>query len=181
MVARGALLLAVGVACAAGLATGCRERQVALVPAVAQAGDAPSPPPAVASAAPSGILQGASASARCSFDAAGDDYVQGTLVLDRARAIRLRGWFAGPEHGPAGAFRLVLAGDGEALWALPARTGEPRPDVAEYFHDASMATAGFDQLSDLSAVPSGAYRVILLADDGGGTVACDSGKRLVVR
>jgi hypothetical protein len=172
-----ALLIA---ACAAALLAACRDRQVALLPAVTPAGRAHGEPPADAVAVAPDLLRGATVSTLCSFDSAGEEYVQGKVAIDRARAVRLRGWFADPGHAAIGAFRLVLAGDA-ATWALPARTGAPRPDVADYFHDPRMGTAGFDQLSDLSAVPPGDYRIVLLSDGSGRPVACDSGKRLALQ
>lgn len=171
-----ALLIA---ACAASLLAACRERQVALLPAVAPAGEAHIEPSAAAVAVAPDLLRGATVSALCSFDSAGEKYVQGTLAMDRARPVRLRGWFADAGHAAIGTFRLVLAGNA-ATWALPARTGAPRPDVADYFHDPRMGTAGFDQLSDLSTVPPGDYRIVLLSDGSGRPVACDSGKRLAL-
>ena len=171
-----ALLLA---ASATLLAAGCRERQVPAAPAVPPTSDARPAPAVGAAPLPAAELRAARADpSLCSLDRIDEAYAQGTLAVDRGRAVRLRGWFGTRAHQPAGEFRLVLAGTASA-WALPAHTGEPRPDTAEYFQAPAMGTAGFDFEADLSAVPAGtAYRIVLLAPEGDASVACDTGRGL---
>lgn len=157
---------------------GCRERQEASAPAVPSTWEAAAQSASVVTPLAMETLRGAKADpALCSLDYVDDVHAQGTLVVDRRRPMRLRGWFGTKGHTPAGEFQAVLASD-HAAWAASMATGAPRPDVADYFDALAMGTAGFDRAVDLSPTPPGSYRVVLLSREGDATIACDTDKRL---
>lgn len=160
------------------LLVGCRERHVPETPAVITTDIRMIQPPVPASTLGPGRLQEARPSPDlCSFDSVDSQYFQGTLNVDRSRPIRLRGWLGVPGPRPASEFQLILSSESATLF-VPARTGVPRPDVAEYFSVPAMGTAGFEVLADLASVPTGTYSVLLLADDQGGAIVCDTEKRM---
>lgn len=134
---------------------------------------------------PATELRGVPPSGLCSVDTVDGRYFEGGMLgVAGSNAVRIRGWFgeAGDDGAPrpVGPFRIVLA-DLAGAWAIPSRTGAPRPDAADYFEEPAMGTAGFAQLSDLSAMPPATYRVLLLSGSRDAPSACDSGKRLELR
>lgn len=163
---------------ALALATGCRERQLAAAPAVAPAGEAAASRPGVAEPFDPGFLGAARGNdALCSLDRIDDTYAGAVQRIDGRAPVRLRGWFGTNSLAPAGAFRIVLA-SGSSAWSVPARTGDARPDTAAFFDAPAMGLAGFDRSADLSPLPAGEYRVVLLADSPAGATACDTQRRL---
>jgi hypothetical protein len=168
-------------ACAAMLPlAGCRERQVPDGPAAITTGTkSPAAEVAVPAIAMAGdALQAAKPSpASCSFDSVDMRYFKGDLDVDKSHPVQVRGWLSNAMHKPAGEFRLVLEGESSA-WSIPAHTGVARPDVSDYFHEAALATSGFDLLVDLAPVPAGTYSIMLVFDADGGLLTCDAGKRL---
>lgn len=123
------------------------------------------------------LAKAAVSSAPCSFDSVGGSFFQGSLSVERAAPLVLRGWLSDEARKPAGAFRLVLKGEGRAF-AIPAQTGVARPDVAKYFKNEDLRTAGFNVSTSLSAVPPGSYALWLLFGPDDAPRYCDTAKRL---
>jgi hypothetical protein len=59
---------------------------------------------------------------------------------------------------------------------------EPRPDVANYFNEASIKDSGFNDVLDLSTLPAGAYKVDILFSSNKSTKAyCSSEKEVILK
>lgn len=175
-------------------AGGCRERRrpAEAAPPAAQASNAPSS--AITAVAPSEPTTNVEASsiveipasevavatastAPCSFDSVDDVFFKGTTTVSRSEPVTLRGWLSTEAKQPAGAFRLVLKADGRSF-AIPATTGVARPDVADYFKNAALESAGFNVTTRLDSIPAGVYAIWLVYNAGGGAMKyCDTTKR----
>lgn len=90
------------------------------------------------------------------------------------------GFFIDPKDQPAGDFKIILKGDG-TQYAIPARTGWDRSDVASFFKMPQLANSGFDVRADLANVPDGRYKVDFLLSRGDLGYFCESGKTVVVK
>ena len=95
-------------------------------------------------------------------------------------STHLAGFFIDPKDQPAGSFEIVLKGDSKNF-AIAAKTGWDRSDVAEFFKLPQLANSGYDVDVDLSGLPAGKYKIDYMVDRGGTRYFCESGKDLVVK
>lgn len=108
----------------------------------------------------------------CSLDSV--DGQADAIALDKGQPHVFRGYLVDDAQAPAGSFQFVLKG--AASHALPATTGWPRPDVAEFFKVAGLSTSGFEFSTTLEAVPPGDYQVAFLIGRGERLLFCESDK-----
>lgn len=187
----GAGLLSVFLAIAAiVLLGGCRERREPSSPlppaTAATSGSRPShvqersetvAPASIGRISPAELRDAIASVAPCSFDSVGDTYFERELDLAERHSVLLRGWLSDEREQVPSKFRLLLKGAADTF-AIPASTGVPRPDVAAHFKNQGLASAGFNFITDLSAVPPGTYQVWLAYSDGNALKYCDTSKRL---
>lgn len=102
------------------------------------------------------------------------------LVAASSGFTEMAGFFIDPEDHPAGEFQIVLKGN-NSNYAIPARTGWDRTDVADYFKMPQLASSGYHVLADLAQLPSGSYEVDFMVARDGVNYFCESGKRLIKR
>lgn len=100
-------------------------------------------------------------------------------VVTKGTANLLEGYVIDPSDAPAGAFDFVLKG--EKSFQIPASTGAPRPDVAEFFKIPALETSGFQFTTTLASIPAGRYTVDFVMDRTGTKYFCESGKTLIVQ
>lgn len=100
------------------------------------------------------------------------------VTLKKGQPHLFEGFMLDANGAPAGAFLFVLKGD--ASTALPVSTGQARPDVADFFKNPDLTSAGFEFTSTLSAVAAGDYEVVFVLERDGVSYFCESGKRLTV-
>jgi len=109
-----------------------------------------------------------------SIDGASADF---KLVATQPHTFR--GFLIGNDNAPAGDFSFVLKGDSTS-YEIPTSTGVTRQDVATYFNNPALATAGFDFTTKLGKVPAGKYKGVLLISHGKQNFFCETGFDIVV-
>lgn len=163
---------------------GCRERAASTADAagsteqVRQEQVAASPSEATASPMDASLLAAASWTRHaCSLDMV--DRGPPDASLAKGTRHSFEGYVLDQSGQPAGAFSLVLKG--AQTLAFPVTTGKSRPDVAEYFKNPSLASAGFEFSNTLASVPAGKYAVWYLIDRDSEKFFCDTGKSIDVK
>jgi hypothetical protein len=66
------------------------------------------------------------------------------------------------------------------VWEIPLALTVSRDDVAKATSAAALKTSGFELKADLSVLPAGTYRMVLVHDRDGGRFACDNGRDLTM-
>jgi len=100
------------------------------------------------------------------------------IELARSLAINVVGWAFEPDgRGAPPSVRLRLERPDGTGYEAPARRVS-RPDVAEYFKDASLEMAGFQIFGRLITLPADSYRLTIVQEDEKGRTFCDSGVEL---
>lgn len=184
-------------AIAAGLVAACQEPNA--VPAQdATAATAPTVSVPVAAAAPAAMpagqfpkeLSAAAATAELKPDALCnleriDNQLLGSsepyTPADSHRAV-LTGWLGDGStkslpSGPVLMFRMVGV---SRVWETPLNLSVPRDDVVKATGAAGLKMSGFSLDADLSALPVGSYRMVLVYDREGARYACDNGRDLAI-
>lgn len=100
------------------------------------------------------------------------------ILATKGKSSIWSGYLIDPFDAPAGDFLIVLKGATNI--AIPAKTGAPRPDVAEYFGRPALGSAGFRSSTKMERVPSGTYSVIFVLKRDGRDYFCESGKEITV-
>ena len=102
-----------------------------------------------------------------------------SLELAKGGEVVFEGYLIDPTDAPGGDFSLVLKGT--PSYAIAMTTGQPRPDVAEYFKVPALASAGFAGRTALEGVAPGSYTMSFVMIRDGQQFFCDSGKTISVR
>lgn len=135
---------------------------------------------------PSGRLaERADPSDFCSLDTVDGELLSAELARPIANpaSTRLRGWVGDRvtlERPPSPVLRIVSA-DRTRGWEIAVGPPTARGDVARHFDAGTMQMSGFDFVVDLSALPPGEYVLSLHYLSSGRAVACDKGRRIVVK
>lgn len=102
------------------------------------------------------------------------------VPLDHMGTGTLSGWAAdGVTRTVPSNLRVLLLG--ARNFAVPAKTGELRRDVAAGTGVPAFVTSGFKVNADMDAVPVGEYRVAMLYDGGGKQLLCNTDVKLSVQ
>ncbi|WAC63031.1 hypothetical protein OVA13_16890 [Pseudoxanthomonas sp. SL93] len=113
----------------------------------------------------------------CSLDMIDNGPPEGSL--DKGMPHLFQGFVLDQNGTAAGDFTVVFKG--EKSFGIPVSTGKNRQDVADFFKNPSLASAGFEFTSTLSPIPSGDYKVLFLIDRGAELFFCEAGKQISVK
>lgn len=113
----------------------------------------------------------------CSLDSV--DGVATDISISKPGAHVFRGFLIGEANEAPGAFSILLKG--AKSFEIPVSTGALRPDVAEFFKNPSLLTAGYEFSTTLNAVSPGTYAVWMLIRHDGRTYFCEAGKTITVK
>lgn len=176
----------------AALAAGCGHTDV---PAPSQV-QKPSPPATAAApshSAPSqsdlqllapGELHGAGIASgdSCNVEAVGGSVFGADPVAVTEKSTTISGWFLSAVTKKVGVTaRLQLIAEGANVgWQMPIQASVARPDVLSVMGGLDSGNVGFSQAIDLTALPSGTYKVILAFDDAGQKYVCDKERAIVI-
>ena len=139
------------------------------------------PPPAVGMTAvnPAVTTTYPSAGLSCNLESLDAKPFPATAALMvKAGRFKLAGWLL-PEHSRqtrSSATLLLTSEANGARWQAPLAIASQRPDVLSNNHAVDTGNAGFNELLDLTGIPSGRYRLSLDFDDLGQSYTCDNGR-----
>jgi hypothetical protein len=184
------LSLALSVGACLGLAA-CSDNAPDAAPATPAAAPAATAPAsngdAAVAAAPvvtevtpwTGDLGAATAEPHCALDVLnGSPAVDGKLTLPTGDAARFEGWVATSDMHSAPTFSLVL--DGATDYQLTGSTGVARDDVAKALSTDQLANAGFRIDVPSLAIPVGDYKLVLVHQENGAWMSCETNQVLAV-
>jgi len=122
-------------------------------------------------------------SASCNIESI-DSMVFKTGRLAVARKIQpVTGWFL-PEHSRRTGIPAVLRFvnmDGSGGWEVALEKWHARPDVLAVKHGMDGGNVGFSQTIDLSPLPPGRYKLVVVYADSGISSVCDKDRELDVQ
>jgi len=88
------------------------------------------------------------------------------------------GWISG-QNQPLNKFKLVLIGN-DQFFAIDGEINHRRPDVAKVFNNPNLAYSGFQIKTVTAAIPSGKYKMALVANLNGQDRICPTNKTLAI-
>lgn len=148
----------------------------------------PASPPLAAYAATNGVFKevapvnpapAAVAAEKCNLDAV-NGAPAGSNPLTRGSQALFAGWAAsGDAKAVPATVEIVLHGAHD--YAVTARTGAPRPDVASANGAPALAQAGYAIHAGLGVVPAGSYQVVLRYSADGKAWRCATPRSLTIR
>lgn len=104
----------------------------------------------------------------------------GRVIVHKSGTVTIfDGYVIGPGKRPVRRFDIVLK-SGSAAYKLATTTGVSRADVAEYFEDQALISAGFRIESDLAGVDAGTYAIEYHMDFEGKHYFSEPGKEITV-
>jgi hypothetical protein len=126
-----------------------------------------------------GDLAAATAEPHCALDVLnGSPAADGKLTLPTGDAARFEGWVATSDMHSAPTFSLVL--DGATDYQLSGGTGVSRDDVAKAYSTDQLANAGFRLDVPSLAIPVGDYKLVLVHQENGAWMSCETNQVLTV-
>lgn len=148
----------------------------------------PASPPLAAYAATNGVFKevapvnpapAAVAAEKCNLDAV-NGAPAGSNPLTRGSQALFAGWAAsGDAKAVPATVEIVLHGAHD--YAVTARTGAPRPDVASANGAPALAQAGYAIHAGLGVVSAGSYQVVLRYSADGKAWRCATPRSLTIR
>jgi hypothetical protein len=109
------------------------------------------------------------------------DSSQPFTPADRHRAV-VTGWIGDESTKalPSAPALMIRQVGSSRVWQVPVELTVSRDDVAKATGVAALKMSGFSLDADLSALPAGSYRMVLVHDRDGGRLACDNGRELKI-
>lgn len=141
--------------------------------------ESPKDLPAPTLATRAATLDGLSESPLCALDSVNAlSASEGRFTVSAPQPIVFEGWVAMSNLENPGTFSIIL--DGKSDFEITHVTGVQRPDVADAYGSAALASAGFQVALPALEVPADEYSVMISHEEAGAPVVCKTNLRLVV-
>lgn len=123
-------------------------------------------------------------SALCNLERAGNDMLgsSAAYVPSDASNLVFKGWIGdeATNAAPTDPKLMVRQIGGARVWQMPIELSVKRADVAKYKNAPGLENAGFATQADLSTLPPGTYRLLLVHERDGSRFSCDNGRNIQI-